>query len=246
MGETRVDLVIDDGIAWITLDGPDRRNALDRRSVAELVAACDRIDADSTVGAAIVIGTDPAFCSGGDTTVIERLRAATTEVRDAELRALYAGFRRFGALGVPTVAAINGPAVGAGLNLALAADVRVMAKTAVLVSGFAKLGIHPGGGHLHLLARASPSVAAPMGVFAQSLSAERAVATGIAWAAVEPEALRPTVRELVSHLAADPGLARALTADLRRTVHDAPAWDIAVEIERERQSWSLARSTKEH
>lgn len=243
---TRVTLETTAGVAWITLDGPDRRNALDRDAVAELVGVCDRIDADPAVGAAVVTGAGSAFCSGGDTAVLERIRGATRRERDQELAALYAGFRRFGALGVPTVAAINGPAVGAGLNLALAADLRVMAAGASLASGFSRLGMHPGGGHLHLLARAAGvPVAAAMGVFSQPMSAEQALAAGLAWAVVEPSELRATVTTLVTHLAADPELARTLAADLRRTVQDPDAWDRAVELERAWQGWSLARPRKE-
>lgn len=246
MGVTRIDLVVEDGIAWITLDGPARRNALDHEAVAELVAACDRVDADPDIGVAIVTGAGTAFCSGGDTAVLERIRTATPEIREQELADLYRGFRRFGAVAVPTVAAINGPAVGAGLNLALAADLRVMSTSAVLASGFSRVGIHPGGGHLHLLARAAgTSAAAAMGLFDQPMPAERAVAAGIAWAAVEPDELRSAVLAMVGHLAADPALARALAADLGTTVLDADRWDMAVELERERQAWSLGRPRKE-
>lgn len=241
MSMTRIDLSVVDGIAWITLDGPASRNALDGQAVADLVAACDRIDADTSVGAAVVTGTDPAFCSGADTRILERLRTARADDAYQGLEELYRGFRRFAALTVPTVAAVNGAAVGAGLNLALAADLRVMANTAVLVSGFAAIGLHPGGGHLHLLARASGSVAAAMGVFAQPMRAGQAVSTGVAWAAVEPSDLRSTVASMVRHLAADPALARALAADLRQTVYDTSGWERAIDIERARQLWSLAR-----
>jgi enoyl-CoA hydratase len=246
MGGTRIDLQVADGAAWITLDGPERRNALDARAVADLVAACDRIDADPSVGAAVVTGAGTAFCSGADTAVLERLRNETPAVRAEELSRLYSGFRRFGALRVPTIAAVNGPAVGAGLNLALAADLRVLARDAVLVSGFSHVGIHPGGGHLHLLAQAGgSSVAAGMGVFAQRMPADRAVASGLAWAVVEPENLRSTVEGMIRHLAAGPELARALAASLRSAAGGSVAWDAATGEERDRQVWSLGRTGRE-
>ncbi|MEU4227010.1 enoyl-CoA hydratase-related protein [Nonomuraea sp. NPDC026600] len=247
MGATRVEVAVADGTAWITLDGPERRNALDTEAAADLVAACERIDADATIGAVIITGAGPAFCSGADTAVLDRLRGARGDEVYEGLDELYAAFRRFGALGVPTVAAVNGPAIGAGMNLALAADLRIVSDDAVFVSGFAAIGLHPGGGHLHLIARAGGAgPAAAMGVFGRRVDARRAVAAGLAWAAVPAAELLASAGVLVAQLAADPALARALTATLRHTVLGADAWDRAVEIERARQMWSLPRRRKEN
>lgn len=247
MAGTQVGLETAAGVAWITLDGPARRNALDAAAAADLTAACERVDADESVGAAVITGAGPAFCSGADTASLGRLRTAPADQLYDGLDELYGAFRRFGALRVPTVAAVNGPAVGAGLNLALAADIRIMADTAVLRSGFAAIGLHPGGGHLYLLDRAGSGLAAAMGVFAQPLTAERAVASGLAWAAVPAGELRSAVTALVAHLAADPPLARALAATLGRTVasRGETGWDQAIEVERARQMWSAARPRKE-
>ena len=242
MAGTRVELAVDAGAAWITLDGPERRNALDAQAARDLVAACATIDADPAVGVAVITGAGPAFCSGADTGALNQLRSARPDEAYEGLETMYAGFRRFAGLTVPTVAAVNGPAVGAGLNLALAADVRVAGTEAVFVSGFAPHGIHPGGGHLHLIARAAGTgAAAYLGVFGQRMGADQALAAGLVSAVVAAGALHEAVRSMVAHLAADPALARALAADLRRTVTDPAAWDRAIEIERARQMWSLAR-----
>ncbi len=246
MSATHILLDIVDGVGWITLDGPEHRNALDRKSSADLVAACDEVDADPSVGAVVVTGAGTAFCSGADTSVLASLRSARADEGYDGLDALYSGFRRFAQLSVPSVAAVNGAAVGAGLNLALAADLRIAADTAVFVSGFAAVGIHPGGGHLHLLTRAAGATsAAAAGVFAQPIRAGQALASGLAWAVVPAAELRDTAAALVRHLAADPVLARALATDLHRTVHDVGGWERAVEVERARQLWSLTRPTKE-
>ena len=246
MGETRIELRIASGTAWITLDGPATRNALDTQAAGDLVAACAQIDADPGVGAAIITGAGQAFCSGADTRVIAGLRGARPDEAYDGLEIVYGAFRRVGQLGVPTVAAINGAAVGAGLNLALASDLRLVASGAVLVSGFAAIGLHPGGGHLHLLARAGGTgIAAAAGVFAHPITADRAVTSGLAWAAVPAADLVPAAERAVTHLAADPPLARALAATLRRTVTDLTAWDRSVEIERARQMWSLSRPRTE-
>jgi enoyl-CoA hydratase len=246
MTGTEIRLEIAHGTATVTLDGPDTRNALDAAAAGQLIVACGRIDADPGVGVAIVTGAHGAFCSGADTDVLNRLRTAAPHEAYEGLDALYAAFRRLGSLAVPSLAVVDGPAVGAGVNLALAADLRLVTEDARFVSGFARLGLHPGGGHLHLLARAADAhTAIAAGVFARSITAERAVANGLATALVPAAELPAVIRSMTRHLAADPALARALVQTLRRTVHDPAAWDRAVEVERARQMWSLSRPGSE-
>lgn len=246
MPGTAIRLQVTDGTATITLDGPDTRNALDADAAAELVAACERIDADDSVGVLIVTGAHGAFCSGADTGVLTRLRSAAPHEAYEGLDSLYTAFQRLGALAVPSLAIVDGPAVGAGVNLALAADLRLVTPEARFVSGFARLGLHPGGGHLHLLARAAgATVATAAGVFAQPVTAEQAVASGLAADLVTPADLPAAIDRATCHLAADPPLARALVQTLRRTVLDPAPWDRAVEIERARQMWSLSRPRPE-
>ena len=242
MPGTAIRLDIADGTARITLDGPATRNALDAAAAGELIAACDRVDADDSVGVVVLTGAHGAFCSGADTTVLNRLRSVAPHEAYDGLNDLYAAFRRVGALAVPSVAVVDGPAVGAGVNLALAADLRIVTHEAIFVSGFARIGLHPGGGHLHLLARAAGvRSATAAGVFAQTITAQQAVATGLAADLVTPADISQTVAHATEHLAADPALARALVETLRRTVLDPTAWDRAIEIERARQMWSLSR-----
>jgi enoyl-CoA hydratase len=238
---TAVRLDCIDGTATITLDGPHTRNALDAAAAEDLILACERIDADDSIGVAVLTGSGGAFCSGADTAILNGLRgAAAHEISDG-LDRLYQAFRRFGALAVPTVALVTGAAVGAGVNLALAADLRLVTDRAVFISGFARLGLHPGGGHLHLLARAAGTAAATSaGIFARTITASQAATTGLA-IGVDADRATATIRDMTSHLAADPVLARALIATLRRTVLDPHEWDRAVEIERARQMWSLTR-----
>jgi enoyl-CoA hydratase len=239
---TAVNVETVDGVAWVTLNGPDTRNALDTEAAAQLVAMCDRIDEDPTVGVTVITGAGGAFCSGADTHALDALRTASADRVYEGLDELYGAFRRVGRLTVPTIAAIDGAAVGAGVNLALAADLRIVTERARFISGFARIGLHPGGGHFDLLARASnASTAAAAGLFAQPINAEKAVASGLAWALVGSDDLREEVTRMTAHLRSDPELARALVATFRRTTLDTAAWDRAVEIERARQMWSLTR-----
>src|SRR2546427_5296211 len=135
-GAAMVSHTVDGGIAWITLDGEATRNALDSTSADRLVAACDAIDADRTVGVAIIIGANRTFCSGAVREVLFSLAGEPAHVAYEELSRLYRSFQRVGRLTVPSVAAIDGAAVGAGLNLALAADVRIATAQSRLISGF--------------------------------------------------------------------------------------------------------------
>src|SRR3954447_1435402 len=134
-----------DGVATLTVDSPEVRNGLTPDMGRELVAACEEIDADPAVGAAVVTGAGGTFCSGADR---RRWRPGADQAEDATYRdtgAVYQAFVRVGKLAVPTIAAVRGAAVGAGMNLMLATDLRVVAEDARLLAGFLKIGLHPGG-----------------------------------------------------------------------------------------------------
>ena len=240
---TRVELSMSAGVARIVLDGPRTRNALDADSAQALVAACDSIDADPAIGVAVIEGRHGAFCSGAARHILKGLADAPAGVAYEQLGLLYAAFARVRTLTVPTVAIIDGPAVGAGLNLALVADVRVATPSAQFMSGFAANNIHPGGGHLHLLAdTSSRQTAAAIGLFNQALNASDAQSVGLVWRCVPAADLEVLLREFANHLASDPALARATKASLNLTCSSIDQWSVAVEVERARQMWSLSRN----
>lgn len=106
-------------VAVLTVDDPDRKNALSPEMVDAIVETVGRLGADPSVGALVVTGAGSAFCSGADLGNLVRLTAA--EGGDpTEVREIYNGFLAFWNCPLPTIAAVNGPAVGAGMNLALA------------------------------------------------------------------------------------------------------------------------------
>jgi enoyl-CoA hydratase len=163
-----------DHVALITVNDPDRRNAVTDDMSRELGAAVQRAEADSDVHAVVVTGAGKAFCAGAD---LSALGSAAEE----GLRRLYDGFMAVGRCTLPTIAAVNGPAVGAGLNLALAADVRIAGPNALFDARFQKLGIHPGGGATWMLHRGvGPQVARAALLFGMRFDAESAVRHGLA------------------------------------------------------------------
>ena len=223
MAEVQTD--IDGGIAVLTLDAPDRRNALTLPMVDEIAAALDTIEADPDVRAIVVTGTAPAFCAGAD---LSHLGASQ---RDGLLR-IYEGFLRIGRSPLPSIAAVNGAAVGAGVNLALVCDVIVAGRSARFDTRFLQLGLHPGGGHTWMLQRrVGPQAAAAMVLFGRVLDGAAAADIGLAWSCVDDDELLATCREMAGVAAAAP---RELVELIRGTMVDVRTIDDhATAVERE-------------
>ncbi len=224
---------ITDGVALLTLDDPDRRNALGGPLGDDLVAAVDAIEADPEVGAVVVTGEGRAFCAGAD------LSDLGTSERDG-LMAIYEGFLRVAHCPLPTIAAVNGAAVGAGMNLALACDVRLAARRARFDTRFLQLGLHPGGGHTWMLRRITgPQVAAAALLFGEVLDGAEAERAGLVWRCVDDESLLATAHELAARAAATP---RDLVGRVKETLGamaGVATHAEAVELELEPQVWSL-------
>jgi len=233
-----------DGVAVLSLDAPERRNALTVAMADELVAACEELDADSSVGAVVVRGAGGFFCAGGDrATLAEAGHDPAAPETYAGIGAVYRSFARVGELEPPTVAAVRGGAVGAGLNLMLATDLRIVGREARIVSGFLPIGLHPGGGHGALLGRTGArEAAAALALFGERIDGARAAELGLAWAAVDDEDVEGTALELAARAGVDPQLARRTAVSLR-TVLGPPAlpWGAALELERASQMWSMRR-----
>ncbi|MDC5697605.1 enoyl-CoA hydratase-related protein [Intrasporangium calvum] len=240
---SEVTYAVEDGVATITLSAPERRNALSVEMSRELIDAARAAEDDHTVGAIVVTGGQH-FCAGAVRAVLADTGLDPVEDEAyRNLETVYRAFTTIGDIGVPTIAAVRGAAVGAGLNLALATDLRIVSRTARLLPGFAQIGIHPGGGHFTLLNRvAGREAAAALGLFGTEVDGERAVQLGLAWAAHDDADVEPEAHALAARVAGDPELARRLVRSFRReTVPGGVAWDVAVELERSPQMWSLRR-----
>ena len=221
-----------DGVATLTLNRPEERNTLTAPMVAEIVAAMDAFEADESVGAVVVTGTPPAFCAGAN---LGNLAEATGE----SLGTIYEGFLRIARSPLPTVAAVNGAAVGAGMNLALGCDVRIVADRAKLDTRFLQLGIHPGGGHTWMLRRiVGPQATMAAVVFGQVLDGAEAERIGLAHRCVPADDLLEVTREFAAGAAGAPrelAITTKATIQAMADVDDHPA---AVARELDPQLWS--------
>ena len=184
-------LEVTEGVAVVTLNAPQRRNALTPAMAAELIAVFDEVDARDEVGALVVRGVGRSFCAGGDVqTLTDAGKDPAAPDAYAGMGAIYDSFFRLGQVKAPTIAAVRGSAVGAGMNMLLAADLRVVARDARLICGFLKRGIHPGGGHFVLLSRlVGREAAAAMALFGEEVDGETAVRLGLAWQTVDDDAV---------------------------------------------------------
>ena len=221
-----------DRVAVVTLNDPERRNALNAEMVGEIVATFDRLEADDGVGAVVVTGAPPAFCAGAD---LGNLAEAT---RDS-LKAVYEGFLRVGRSTLPTLAAVNGAAVGAGMNLALVCDVRLAGRRAKFDTRFLDLGLHPGGGHTWMLRNAvGVHNASAMVLFGQVLDGEAAETAGLVWRCVDDDQLLDAAVEMAARAASGP---KELVSEIKASLRDMggiDAHDEAVERELTPQVWS--------
>src|ERR1700757_1940264 len=206
----RVLLEVDKGVALITVNDPDRRNAVtDEISTGLRFAVKDAQD-DPNVHAVVVTGAGKAFCAGAD------LSALGGAAEDG-LRRIYDGFLAVADCALPTVAAVNGPAVGAGLNLALACDVRIAGPAALFDARFQKLGIHPGGGVTWMLQRAvGPQVARAALLFGMRFDAAAAVRYGLALT-VADDPVAPALELAAGPAAAPREVVLATKATMRAT-----------------------------
>ncbi len=223
---------VSDRVGTLTLNNPDERNTMTAPMVAEILAAMDAFEADDGVGAIVVTGTPPAFCAGAN---LGNLAEATGE----SLGTIYEGFLRIARSPLPTLAAVNGAAVGAGMNLALGCDVRIVAERAKLDTRFLQLGLHPGGGHTWMLRRiVGPQAAMAAVVFGEVFDGAEAERIGLAHRSVPGDSLLEVAHEFAAVAASAP---RELAIAAKRTIQDMADIDdhtSAVERELVPQLWS--------
>lgn len=211
-----------DGVATLTLNKPEERNALSTQAQwDEVVAACERVARDQTIRALIVTGAGSAFCAGGNVKDM-RDKKGIAGGTPYEIREGYRhGIQRIPLalynLDVPTIAAVNGPAIGAGCDLACMCDIRIASTKAKFAESFVKLGIIPGDGGAWLLPRViGMSKAAELTFTGDTIGAEEALAIGMVSRVVAPEELLKEAQALAARIAANPAPALRMAKRLMR------------------------------
>jgi enoyl-CoA hydratase/carnithine racemase len=206
-----IDITTDAGIVTITLNRPEKLNAFVGHMRRDLAEALEHAGSDRTVRVVIITGAGRAFCAGGDVAFMAEL----IERQDAEEFARLLGAARRVVLAIrqmtkPVVAAVNGPASGAGCNLALACDLRIASTQASFTQSFTKVGLHPDWGGTYFLPRlVTPNRACEIFFLGESINAEEALRLGIVNQVVAPEDLESATLELAERLRNAPPIAIA-------------------------------------
>jgi enoyl-CoA hydratase/carnithine racemase len=239
----------DGAIVILTLNKPETRNALtDADIVDALVEACARVGRDGAVRAVIVTGADAAFSSGGN---LKHMRDRTGtfagnagDIRDGYRRGIQRIPRALWELEVPTIAAVNGPAYGAGCDLTLMCDVRIASERAVFAENFVKVGLIPGDGGAWLLPRqVGLSRACEMAFTGEPVDAATAAAWGLVSRTVPADALMDEARALARRIAANPTGVLRMT---KRLIREGQRTDLPTLLELAAALQGAAHLTRDH
>lgn len=201
-----------EGVALLTLDNPDMRNTMSDDMTSSWVKAIDELAADRSLRAVVVTGEGSAFCSGGNTSWIASEPDASVDELRTRMLPFYRAWLSVRKLEVPTIAAVNGHAIGAGLCLALACDIRYAADGAKLGLPFNKLGMHAGMAGTFLLPNVvGPAHARDLLLTGRVVEADEALRLGMVSKVIESETFLDEVLEIAAGVAATAPIASRLT-----------------------------------
>lgn len=201
-----------EGVALLVLDQPDLRNAMSDEMTASWLAAVDHLAADPSVRVVVVTGEGRAFSSGGNLAWLASEPDATVDQLRSRMLPFYRAWLSIRKLEVPTIAAINGPAIGAGLCMALACDIRYAARGARMGVPFTKLGIHPGMAGTYLLPDVvGPAAARDLFLTGRIVEADEALGLGLVSRVMDPDGFRDDVLAVAAEIAGTAPVAARLT-----------------------------------
>lgn len=229
-----VELSLEDGIGLVEINRPERMNSLTVEVATGIGTAAEQLVKEGA-RALVLTGRGSAFCAGADLSLVKGAFAAPTpeEVLTPLVHELHATIRRIRDLPVPVVAAVEGAAVGAGLGLALTADLRVAAIDARLVPGYTAIGSSPDGGVSYYLSRMlGPAVASRVLLLNEALTAERSHELGLVDEIVEPGTATAAATRLAQRLSHTPPLALLRT---RRLLDSATSQNLSLHLDMEQR-----------
>lgn len=238
-----------DGIALITLNSPDTRNAMSSElDFSDIEATFDRVHRNRSIRAAILTGAGKAFSAGGDVKLMHaRAQDRSIEPIDDRYRYLEGVHRVTLALHrceVPLIAAVNGPAIGAGLDLACMCDFRIASERAIFAESFVKVGIIPGDGGAWLLQRViGPARAAEMTFTGDTIDAATALQYGLVSKVVPHEALLDEAIAVASRIAANPSHVLRMA---KRLMRESTTARLETVLEMSAAFQALAHATADH
>lgn len=236
--------VADDGVAWLTLTRPKQLNAIDLRSLGELKGHLRSAAEDDSVRCVVLTGQGRAFCAGGDLNLMKSTMGDAFAVRARLRDGLEQLVTAMWDLEKPIVAAVNGIAFGAGMNLALASDMVIASRDASFQQSFAKVGLVPDTGGTWLLPRlVGLHKAKELAMMADTLSAEDAHALGIVNHVVDHDDLMPWTTEYARHLAKGPTRAYGM---MKRAMHRGMETGLKEALEFEAYAQGYATTTADH
>ena len=223
------------GLATLTLNAPDKLNAVSRKMIAEIKQAWEEIGADGSVRAVLLTGNGRGFCAGADLSDPDRKNDADSG--SALDKFFNPVIRTMRTLPKPIVAAVNGVAAGVGMSFAMASDIAIAARSASFLQAFSRIGLLPDGGSTWFLPRlVGEQRARALAMLAPQISAEQAKQWGLIWDVVDDAQLMPTATELAHRLANGPtqSLARIKDAMNRAARNDlSQQLDIERDFQRE-------------
>lgn len=236
----------DDGVTVVTLDDPDRRNAMTVEMGDAIQSAFEALATDADLRVVVLTGAPPAFSAGGDLGMLEELAQRTRdEGFDAtdHMRTFYQRFLTVRDLPVPVIAAVNGHAVGAGLCVALACDLLLVADEAKVGLNFARLALHPGMGGSWLLPRLIGQQRAAEWLYTGRLvSGTEAAAVGMALRSLPADQVLAAAIDLAEQIATSSPL---VVRQLKRSLEHAATTTLAEQLDREAAAQSVDYGTED-
>jgi len=237
------------GVVTLTMNRPDKRNALsEEEEMLAFVAMCDRLERDDSVRAVVLTGAGSAFSAGGNVKHMRDKKSfsagSPVQVCEAYRRGIQKIPLALYHLNVPTIAAVNGPAIGAGMDLACMCDIRIASQDAQFAASFIKLGIVPADGGAWLLSRVlGASKALELMLTGDRVRADEALAMGLVARVVPGDTLLAEAQALAARIASQPPLTLRLT---KRLLRESQFASLQSSLELAAAYQALAHHTRDH